>query len=110
MNTNDVVMFGAIQDLCDSLQASLLKQFPDADNKWFTIEMGRRYFSVWRSRGDTRNKGTVVLFVDRTNGDILKPASWRGPAKGARGNILTGLKEAQAKCDWAGRWLYKIKI
>ena len=29
-------------------------------------------------------------FVDRTNGDVLKPASWNAPAKHARGNILDG--------------------
>jgi hypothetical protein len=23
-----------------------------------------------------------------TNGDVLKPASWKAPAKGARGNIF----------------------
>lgn len=27
-------------------------------------------------------------FVDTTNGDVLKPASWKTPAKHARGNIL----------------------
>lgn len=29
-------------------------------------------------------------FVDMTNGDILKPDSWKKPAKHARGNIFSG--------------------
>ena len=27
-------------------------------------------------------------FIDSTNGDVLKPASWKAPAKHARGNIF----------------------
>lgn len=37
---------------------------------------------------------SVHCFVDRTNGDVLKAASWKAPAKHARGNIFdknTGL-------------------
>jgi hypothetical protein len=30
----------------------------------------------------------VYCFVDLTNGDILKAATWKAPAKHARGNIL----------------------
>lgn len=30
----------------------------------------------------------VHSFIDLHNGDILKPASWKAPAKHARGNIL----------------------
>jgi len=33
--------------------------------------------------------GSVHSFVDLTNGNVLKPASWRAPAKHARGNILS---------------------
>ncbi len=31
---------------------------------------------------------SVWAFIDKTTGDVLKPASWKAPAKGARGNIL----------------------
>ena len=39
--------------------------------------------------------GSAYCFVDRTNGDVLKAASWKAPAKHARGNIFddsNGLK------------------
>ncbi len=31
---------------------------------------------------------SVFAFIDKTTGDVLKPASWKAPAKGARGNIF----------------------
>jgi len=33
--------------------------------------------------------GSVVAFIDRETGDIFKPASWKAPAKGIRGNVLS---------------------
>jgi hypothetical protein len=42
---------------------------------------GRRYIKVIRS-------DSVHAFIDKTNGDVLKPATWRAPAKHARGNIF----------------------
>jgi hypothetical protein len=31
---------------------------------------------------------SVWAFIDKATGDVLKPASWKAPAKGARGNIF----------------------
>ncbi len=45
-----------------------------------TIEWGRKYAKVVRG-------GSVYCFVVRSNGDIMKAANWRAPAKHARGNI-----------------------
>lgn len=33
---------------------------------------------------------SAYCFIDLSNGDILKPAGWKGPAKHARGNIRAG--------------------
>lgn len=49
---------------------------------------GRRYVRVWRGCNTDSSK-SAYFFVDSLTGDILKPASWKGPAKGARGNIFT---------------------
>ena len=46
-----------------------------------TIEWGRKYAKVMRSGG------SVYCFVVRSNGDIMKAANWKAPAKHARGNI-----------------------
>jgi len=53
---------------------------------------GSRYFKVlyrtqWAS-GDADIKESIHCFVDKNNGDILKAATWRAPAKHARGNIF----------------------
>lgn len=57
----------------------------------YGVDKGRRYWRVWR--GLVSDKGEVsqrsaVTFVDTHSGDILKPASWKSPVSGARGNVL----------------------
>lgn len=46
---------------------------------------GVRYLRVAAVDGSTRS---AVVFIDRTTGDVFKAASWKGPAKGVRCNIL----------------------
>ena len=46
-----------------------------------TTNFGTRYVRVMRDN-------SAHAFIDRTNGDVLKPATWRAPAKHARGNIF----------------------
>jgi len=67
------------------LDAHREKNFPTLDRKVLVIQPGRRYFKIVESEnGEHRS---VWAFVDK-NGDVLKPASWRAPAKHARGNIF----------------------
>lgn len=50
-----------------------------------TIDHGKRYVKlIITSKYEDKS---VYGFVDKTNGDILKAASWKVPAKHARGNI-----------------------
>ena len=55
-----------------------------------TIEFGRKYAKLISCdvRGGVESAQSVYCFVDMTNGDILKAATWRAPAKHARGNVL----------------------
>lgn len=53
-----------------------------------TAEVGRRYIRIVCA--STPSSRSAWAFVDRTNGDILKPDGWKRPAKHARGNILSG--------------------
>ena len=46
---------------------------------------GRRYFRIELV---DEAQTFAHCFVDRTNGDVLKAAGWKGPAKHARGNIF----------------------
>ncbi len=47
---------------------------------------GRKYARIVSS--DNFSSRYVYCFVDKTNGNVLKSASWAAPAKGARGNIF----------------------
>ena len=51
-----------------------------------TVEWGRRYAKIVKN--DSGGSRSVHSFVDRTNGDILKAATWAAPAKHARGSVL----------------------
>ena len=46
---------------------------------------GRRYKRIVRADAGSRS---VHCFVDTTNGNVLKAAGWKAPAKHARGNIF----------------------
>jgi len=61
-------------DYCD-------KWFDGNQKDEFTFKKGRKYIKVIRG-------GSVHCFVDMTNGNVLKAASWKTPAKHARGNIF----------------------
>lgn len=48
--------------------------------------VGKKYIKiVVKEGGEDRS---AFCFVNKENGDVLKPASWSAPAKGARGNIF----------------------
>lgn len=49
----------------------------------FSFDKGRKFVAIWNTKGQ---KG-IHCFVEIATGNILKAATWRAPAKGARGNI-----------------------
>ena len=48
------------------------------------IQHGPKYVRIVREEGSSRS---AYCFINKENGDILKPAGFKGPAKHARGNI-----------------------
>jgi hypothetical protein len=50
----------------------------------FSAETGSRYVRIVRT---SHCAASVHCFLDRATGDVLKAASWKTPAKHARGNI-----------------------
>lgn len=52
----------------------------------FKAKFNKKYIRI--ERKDSKNSGSVHAFVDRQTGDVYKPASWKTPAKHARGNIF----------------------
>jgi hypothetical protein len=67
------------------------------------LEVGRRYYKV----NVNHSQQVVHSFVDKKTGDVYKAASWRGPAKGIRYNLMYDWEILQEKVDWAGSYLYK---
>lgn len=62
-------------------------------NKEFSYECGRKYAHVIMSDNQRSSHSWIMLQDDKKfkRGDILKSATWRGPARNfKRGNVLTG--------------------
>jgi len=90
------------QFLTQILEQHYIQQYPDSTNKLtFTIETGRRYLKIIQDN-------SVHAFVDKTTGDVYKPAGWKAPAKIVRYNLLD--EQSRIKCyqcaDWSGGYLY----
>ena len=71
----------------------------------YVIESGKKYHKIIMNAAGQRS---VHAFIDKKTGSVYKAASWRGPAKGERCNLLI-IKErewALENADWAGSWLY----
>lgn len=50
-----------------------------------TYEEGKKYYRIVMNNVSGRS---ATAFIDKTSGDVLKSASWKAPAKHARGNIF----------------------
>jgi hypothetical protein len=84
--------FSAAMDMfLDTIQKSsdtyMTVSFPKLPKPVYSVDLGKRYIRVVKTN-DSCNR-SVYCFVDKTNGNVLKAASWKAPAKHARGNIYT---------------------
>ena len=73
--------------------------------KYARIVCHRRYRD---NNGDIQEQsgGYAYCFIDVKNGDILKSAGWKAPAKGARGNIFNDNCDVGTRADVSGSGLY----
>jgi hypothetical protein len=55
--------------------------YPRLDPEEIRYEDGSRYIRIFRG-------SSCEAFIDKTNGDVLKAATFRAPAKWPRGNIF----------------------
>ena len=69
------------------IDAHMKKSFPNLPRKELSFDKGRKYWRIVARDKDIRPSGSAWAFLNTENGDVLKPASWRAPAKHARGNI-----------------------
>jgi len=92
-----------VQTLCDVLVQNYKNRYPNSSNDMnFEIEAGRKYYKI------NQVNGGVHAFIDKKTGDVFKPASWRGPAKIVRYNLLNPISREDCfnRADWAGGYLY----
>jgi hypothetical protein len=72
------------QDVCDKHMEA---HFPNNPRAVLSIDpKGRKYAKIVRE-DEGGGGGSVHCFVEIATGNILKAASWKAPAKHARGNI-----------------------
>ena len=85
------------------------------NSKWkvtkFTLEVGPKNIRVVQSEitpitGKALPHRSVYCFIDRSNGDLLKAAGWKTPAKGKRGSIFNENCDVGTRADMHGSGLY----
>ena len=76
----------------------------------FTISTGKKSHKIIQNdfRNGKYESAGVHAFVDKTTGEVYKPASWKAPAKHVRYDmrIINQREYMYANCDWAGGYLY----
>ena len=114
----------AMESFCTKLEENCkpyVDRFKHMDSVTFRADGGRKYIKVKSFQVNVETdyetgqkrlvgglRGSIHCFVERTTGDIYKPASWKTPyTKGnnaIRGNIYD--KSSFEKTDLHGGWLY----
>ena len=94
MNTPNIVVNQISVDFVNWLNACntllteyMAKLYPNNPKERLEAIQGNRYIKIVQQAIDSTGR-SAWAFIDRTNGDILKPASWAAPAKHARGNLF----------------------
>lgn len=101
---NDEVLKAA-EKLCADLEKCYREYSPNSCNpQRFSVDAGRKYLKIVMS--DTiGNSRSVHAFVDKSNGDLYKAATWAAPAKGVRFNLLNNYP-VLSPSSWSGGYLY----
>lgn len=72
----------------------------------FYVKRGRKYLKIIFK--DAGGQQSAHAFVDRNNGEVFKPASWKAPAHGVRFNLMfeQSREWLYEHADWSGGYLY----
>lgn len=88
----------AIEDFRKLMEETLQKNYDTYENLgWvaaITVSKGSKYAKLFNvSKGSGKQ---ILAFINMNNGDVLKPASFKIPAKHSRGNVYDADGGAQA--------------
>jgi len=70
------------------VNANYANNFPGLIPSVLEMTDGRRYVRIDSIVSNGAGQRTVWAFVDKFTGDVLKPATYKAPAKHARGNLF----------------------
>ena len=92
LNNNPVVK-GFVVEVNEKIRDYYKQYLSNLTPEYITVDVGRKFIRLWAgtrcwgfiSRVDGDHKGAPIK-----KGDLLKPATWKAPAKHARGNISDG--------------------
>ena len=89
--------------LIQALQFDYDSQYPNQHNYRFKLTTGRKYHKI-----ENDNGCAVHCFVNKTTGEVYKPASYKSPAKGVRYDmrIINERNMLLSEADWCGSYLY----
>lgn len=85
-NNFNTALADFLTDCQNKINDHFKTRYPNLTAPNLTIQPGRKFVKIIQNDAPGASR-SVWAFVDKTNGDILKPASWAAPAKHARGNI-----------------------
>ncbi len=94
----------AILTYAEQLCYLLTKDAPDSHA--FTVETARKYHKIIMTTHGTNR--SIHAFVDVKTGAVLKPASFKAPAKGIRYNLLDPISREKCftRAGWCNHYLY----
>ena len=114
----------AMESFCSKLTENTkpeVARFNHMDKVTYKPDGGRKFIKVkyYTDRIDTDYetgktdvvmdvKGSIHCFVEKTTGDIYKPASWRAPYTKGKNAVRGNIYDASSfeKTDMYGGWLY----
>ena len=103
MDTKTTEALTAFVAVCQSvIDAHFAKNLPTLTPDKITVEVGRRYAKLVKGVGNRRQ---VHCFVDLTNGDVLMAATFKKPAKHARGSIFSETHGEEAMTVYGAKYL-----
>ena len=91
------------KELVTRLQEDYDRQYSHNSNPCkFSITTGRKYHKI------VNRNAEVHAFVNKTTGEVFKPASYKAPAQHVRYDlrIINDRERCFSNADWAGGYLY----
>ena len=90
---NNPIVDNFITEVNKTIETYYAKHLTGLQPEFIQVDVGRKFIRLWKgtscwgfiSRVDDNLKGGPIK-----KGDLLKPATWKAPAKHARGNIIDG--------------------